>query len=163
MNSAAGQARSLPYRDCVGIMVLNRDGLVLVGRRNDVVAQAWQMPQGGIDTGEKPEDAALRELEEETGIRSVTIITESRSWKSYDYPPDVMKRSFANRYRGQRQMWYAMRFLGQDTEVNLHNGHAEFNAWKWTGIDTLAPGIVPFKRPVYEEVVAEFRHLAGPA
>ncbi len=153
---------SLPYRPCVGIMLLNRQGRVFVGRRNDVDIDAWQMPQGGIDPHEDAKTAALRELVEETGIRDVKVIAETHDWLTYDYPPAIARRSFANRYRGQRQKWFVMRFLGFDHDIDLRAGHAEFNTWKWVGLDDLVPLIVTFKRPVYETVVAEFRHLASP-
>ena len=150
----------LPYRPCVGVMLMNRDGAVFVGRRKNISGEAWQMPQGGIDNDEDPRTAALRELAEETGIRDVEIIAECQRWLSYDYPQGMARRAFANRYRGQRQKWFAMRFLGQERDIDIERDHAEFNAWKWVSVDELAPGIVAFKRPVYEAVVREFRGFA---
>ncbi|MGY9055200.1 MAG: RNA pyrophosphohydrolase [Alphaproteobacteria bacterium] len=149
----------LPYRPCVGVMLVNAAGLIWVGRRIDT-PNGWQMPQGGIDTDEEPKAAALRELHEETGIRSVEIVAESNQWLDYDYPATIARHSFATRFRGQRQKWFAMRFLGQDVEIDLGVGHAEFNAWKWCDINALADLIVDFKRPVYEAVVHEFQNLA---
>jgi putative (di)nucleoside polyphosphate hydrolase len=160
MSQGTSPQADLPYRPCVGIMLLNPAGDVFVGRRNDVGADAWQMPQGGIDTDEEPKAAALRELHEETGIRSVEIVAESTHWLDYDYPATIARRSFATRFRGQRQKWFAMRFLGQAAEIDLGFGHAEFDAWKWCDINALANLIIDFKRPVYEAVVREFRHLA---
>lgn len=143
-------------------MLLDQNGNVFVGRRNDLGADAWQMPQGGIDADEDPQAAALRELAEETGIRSVEVLAETAEWLTYDYPPSVAQRSFANRFRGQRQKWFAMRFTGLEAEIDLGYRHAEFDAWLWRGIEELPNLIVEFKRPVYEAVVSEFRHLAQP-
>lgn len=158
------------YRPCVGIMLLNARGDVFVGRRRDMPtdeggANFWQMPQGGIDRDEDPAKAALRELYEETGLTSVTILAESRIWHRYDLPPHLMGVSWGGRFRGQEQKWFAMRFTGPDSEVNLAPpGHkAEFDLWQWAPIDTLTAMIVPFKRALYAEVIAEFRHLAAPA
>lgn len=143
-------------------MLLDSKGGVFVGRRNDLSGNAWQMPQGGVDAGEAPRVAALRELVEETGIRSVDVLAETTEWLTYDYPPAVARGSFANRYRGQRQKWFAMRFTGRENEIDLGYRHAEFDAWRWNDIEALPDLIVAFKRPVYEAVVREFRHLAKP-
>jgi putative (di)nucleoside polyphosphate hydrolase len=156
------------YRPCVGIMVLNRDGRVWIGRRYGAPGEPegpgtwWQMPQGGIDPDEDPAKAALRELEEETGIRSVDVLAESARWHLYDLPEGLRPKAWGGRYRGQRQKWFAVRFRGSDEEVALvRAGHApEFDAWRWAGIDELAGLIVPFKRAVYAEVVREFAGLA---
>jgi putative (di)nucleoside polyphosphate hydrolase len=160
----------LAYRPCVGIMVLNRTGQVWIGRRHDAPGEPegpgawWQMPQGGIDETEDPAKAALRELHEETGIRSVEIVAESPGWYTYDLPPDLRPKAWGGRYRGQKQKWFAMRFTGRADEVALERpGHKpEFDAWRWAGLDELVGLIVPFKRGVYEQVVAEFAVLAKP-
>jgi putative (di)nucleoside polyphosphate hydrolase len=153
----------LPYREGVGILLLNPANEVFVGRRIDQTAEAWQMPQGGIDPGEDPEAAAYRELFEETGIRNVRLVAASRDWLSYDLPEDLRAKLWKGRYRGQRQKWYAMRFLGRDTDIDLKVHHPEFDAWRWAPLHDLPSLIVPFKRPLYELVVAEFAHLARPA
>lgn len=158
---------SLPYRPCVGIMVLNAQGEVWIGRRThrpgkEAAGGWWQMPQGGIDAGEEPGAAALRELAEETGMHSVRVLGETRGWYPYDLPPDLMGRIWGGRFRGQTQKWFAMRFLGPESEIDLSPpGHqAEFDAWRWSSMDDVIEMIVPFKREVYTSVIAEFRPLA---
>ncbi len=152
---------NLPYRPCVGIMLINARGLVFVARRIDVSQEAWQMPQGGIDKGELPRQAALRELKEETAVENAEIIAESGHWRSYDLPDDLIGRAWGGKYRGQTQKWFAVRFLGDDDEINIDAGkHTEFSAWKWAPVDDLVGLIVPFKAQLYMDVVAEFRHLA---
>jgi putative (di)nucleoside polyphosphate hydrolase len=160
----------LPYRPCVGTMVLNRAGLVFIGRRSGGPEQVdnvhvWQMPQGGVDPGEDVFRAALRELREETSISSVELLAESSDWFAYDLPPELAEQAWKGRYRGQTQKWYALRFTGDESEIDvLHpaGGHeAEFVAWRWEPMQNLADLIVPFKRKTYERVVAEFRHLVG--
>lgn len=161
----------LPYRPCVGIMVINRDGLVWVGQRADMPGDAegpgrwWQMPQGGIDDGEPPRTAALREVWEETAMRSLEILGETRDWVTYDLPPELIGIAWGGRYRGQRQKWFAVRFTGDETEIDIgpRDGHSlEFRAWRWSPLDELVTTIVPFKRTVYEAVVAELGRFAAP-
>jgi putative (di)nucleoside polyphosphate hydrolase len=150
---------ALPYRLGVGIMLFNRGGDVFVARRIDTRADAWQMPQGGIDEGEAPRAAALRELEEEIGTGNAIVLAESRDWYAYDLPRDLVGRVWGGRYRGQRQKWFAMRFLGRDSDINLATAHPEFDAWQWVPLDRLTDLIVPFKRPIYTSLVDEFGHL----
>ena len=150
------------YRPGVGIMLLNTDNLVFVARRIDVSEEAWQMPQGGIDVGEEPRDAASRELEEEIGTADAVILAESRGWLRYDLPAEVASRVWRGRYRGQRQKWFAMRFTGKDSDIDLATDHPEFNAWKWAPPASLPQFIVPFKRRLYAEILAEFAPLFTP-
>ena len=163
---------SLPYRPCVGVMVLNRAGLVWAGRRiaEDDSEMAgtdrlWQMPQGGIDKGEEPLEAARRELWEETGMRTVSLLAEAPGWINYDLPAHLLGIALKGRFRGQAQRWFAFRFEGDDSEIAINpppGGHqAEFDAWAWKPMAELPELIVPFKRGVYEQVVGAFRHLAG--
>lgn len=159
--SAAPPAAASPhpgYRPCVGILLLNQNGWVFVGRRCDTLV-AWQMPQGGIDVGEAPVVAALRELEEEIGTAAVEILAESEVWRAYDLPPALASRMWGGRYRGQTQRWVATRFLASDTDIRLDTEHPEFDAWQWVPPERLESLIVPFKRAIYLSVVAEFRHL----
>jgi putative (di)nucleoside polyphosphate hydrolase len=156
----------LPYRPCVGIVLLNRDGLIWIGRRHADHAEDpenWQMPQGGIDENEDPAIAARRELAEETGTDKAEIIGEAHLWHNYDLPLNMLGVALKGRYRGQRQKWFAMRFLGEDVDFNIHappGGHPpEFDRWRWASIDEVLAGIIAFKRPVYEAVLAEFRPL----
>ena len=157
--SSSTDPLSLPYRPCVGMALFNRDGQVFVGRRIDQTAEAWQMPQGGIDEGEDPRATALRELAEEIGTGKAEIIGESRDWLTYDLPPDLIGKVWQGRFRGQRQKWFAMRFLGRDRDINLQTAHPEFDQWRWLPFEEVPALIVPFKRRLYEQVVAEFRHL----
>ncbi len=157
--------KDLPYRPCTGLMVLNRTGLAFVGRRIDGPEHAdpkhaWQMPQGGVDPGEEPWPAALRELREETNIRSVERIGEIGEWLKYDIPRDLVGQAWSGKYRGQMQKWFALRFTGPESEIDVDHPdgaeHAEFSAWRWEPIQKLPDLVVPFKRQVYERVVAEF-------
>jgi len=154
---------ALPYRPCVGIMLINPAGLVFVGQRIDNLVEAWQMPQGGIDEGEDPQTAAMRELGEEIGTEKAEIIAESASWLNYDLPVDLIPKVWKGRYRGQRQKWFAMRFLGTDADINIETSHPEFAAWRWVEHHQLPDLIVPFKRDLYQEIVAEFAPLFGGA
>lgn len=158
------------YRPCVGIMVFNRDGLVWAGRRAGASSDAerpggwWQMPQGGIDAGEEPPRAALRELHEETNITSARIVAELADWHHYDLPSHLIGKAWGGRYRGQRQKWFAVRFEGADGEIDIARpGHKrEFLEWRWVAIGDLLDLVVPFKRTVYAAVVREFAGLAIP-
>lgn len=160
----------LPYRPCVGVMLLNARGLVFIGRRiggpeHVDKTHVWQMPQGGVDPGEDTMAAARRELYEETNIRSVEPLDEISDWLTYDIPRTIAGRAWKGRFRGQRQKWYAMRFTGDENEINVAapaGGHKpEFMAWRWEPMRNLPELIVPFKRPVYERLVQDFAHLAG--
>ncbi|MFO0995928.1 MAG: RNA pyrophosphohydrolase [Alphaproteobacteria bacterium] len=147
------------YRLGVGVMLMNMAGLVFVARRNDMPGDHWQMPQGGIDGGEAPRDAALRELKEEIGTDRAAILGEARRWFSYDLPPDLARTAWGGRYRGQRQKWFAARFLGDDREIDLETEHPEFTEWRWIEATALPDLIVPFKRQLYLDVIEEFRAL----
>lgn len=151
----------LPYRACVGVMLINQTGEVFVGQRLDNDTPAWQMPQGGVDQGEAPRDAALRELWEETGVTSdlVTIEAETDNWIRYDLPHDIVPRIWKGRYRGQEQKWFLLRFSGQDSQVNIATEHPEFSEWRWLHPDQLVANIVPFKRAVYADVLKQFGAL----
>lgn len=156
------ELEKLPYRKNVGVMLVNAEGGVFVGQRIDSNEPAWQMPQGGIDKGEDPREAALRELEEETGVSAslVTIEAETEGWIAYDLPLEIASRIWKGKYRGQKQKWYLMRFHGNDAQVNIALDHQEFSEWRWLPADQLVANIVPFKREVYEQVVAAFEaHL----
>jgi putative (di)nucleoside polyphosphate hydrolase len=147
------------YRPAVGIMLLNSANLVFAARRLDMVSEAWQMPLGGIDEGEAPRDAALRELKEEIGTDKATIIAKSQGWLRYDLPAELAGQAWGGRYRGQRQKWFALRFTGSDSDIDLATEHPEFSEWKWVPAETLPEIIVPFKRQLYLDVLAEFAPL----
>jgi putative (di)nucleoside polyphosphate hydrolase len=163
----------MPYRPCVGIMLVNRQGLVFVARRRPdkgpeytTKIYEWQMPQGGIDAGEAPYHAALRELYEETNVRSTELIAEAPEWYNYDLPKDVYGRALKGRYRGQTQKWFALRFTGEESEINViapaeGKHRPEFVEWRWAAAETLPDLIIPFKRGVYEQVVRAFAPLIG--
>ena len=151
---------NLPYRPCVGLMLLNRQGQVFVGKRIDQTVEGWQMPQGGIDAGEEPQTAALRELKEETGTDKARIIGEMEDWLTYELPPHLVGVAFHGKYRGQRQKWFALRFLGADDDIDLHTHEPVFAEWKWVDLEALPSLIVPFKRDTYAAVIAAFRGLA---
>jgi putative (di)nucleoside polyphosphate hydrolase len=150
------------YRPAVGIMLLNPAELAFIGRRIDMPAglAAWQMPQGGIDPGETPRQAAFRELKEEVGTDKAEIVAETPGWLHYDLPSDIASRMWGGRWRGQRQKWFLMRFTGKDSDINPATEHPEFDAWEWVEPERLPELIVPFKRPLYCDLLAEFReHL----
>jgi putative (di)nucleoside polyphosphate hydrolase len=151
----------LPYRRNVGVMLVNADGHAFVGQRLDSEMPAGQKPQGGIDKGEDARTAALRELEEETGVSPdlVTVLAETDGWVTYDLPHDIVPRIWKGRYRGQEQKWFLLRFNGSDDQINIEVDHQEFSEWRWLPVDQLVANIVPFKRGVYEQVVAEFAPL----
>jgi putative (di)nucleoside polyphosphate hydrolase len=149
---------SLPYRPCAGIMLLNAQHQVFVGQRLDSQLDAWQMPQGGIDEGEEAEAAAFRELSEETGIAPhlTKLIARSAGEHLYDLPDHMLGKIWKGRYRGQRQIWFLMRFLGSDDDINIATSHQEFRAWRWAAPEQLVDLIVPFKRELYANVITEF-------
>jgi putative (di)nucleoside polyphosphate hydrolase len=154
---------ALPYRRCVGLVVANADGLVFAGKRRDTPGEAWQMPQGGLDRGEAPRDAALRELEEETGIpgSAVRVEAETPDWLRYDLPAELVPRIWGGRYRGQEQRWFLVRFLGDDGMIDIERHDPEFSAWAWMRPATLVERIVPFKRDIYRDVFRLFDDRLG--
>lgn len=151
--------QNLPYRPCVGIMLVNDRGQIWVGRRTDT-PDAWQMPQGGIDKGEDPRGAALRELEEEIGTAKADIVGETAGWLSYDLPNHLVGKVWGGKYRGQTQKWFALRFTGKDAEIDPTSvEHPEFDEWRWADPDELSGLAVSFKRDIYERVLVEFRSV----
>lgn len=152
-------ADSLPYRPCVGVVMIDARGMVFAGQRIDSPSPAWQMPQGGIDEGEKPREAAYRELREETGVTRelVEFVGKTHGWVTYDLPPELLGKVWGGKYRGQRQKWFLFRFKGKDTDIKIASEHPEFAQWRWILADEMAESIVPFKRAVYDEVIRSFR------
>ncbi|RPE63108.1 putative (di)nucleoside polyphosphate hydrolase [Pacificibacter maritimus] len=152
---------TLPYRPCVGVMLVNASGHIFVGERIDT-PNAWQMPQGGIDEGEDPQKAALRELWEETGVdpKIVTIVAKTSEWLTYDLPDHLLGKVWKGKYRGQKQLWFLMRFNGVDNDIAIDTEHPEFSKWKWSPATDVVREIVPFKQEIYDAVIAEFEaHL----
>jgi putative (di)nucleoside polyphosphate hydrolase len=154
---------SLPYRTGVGMMVLNAQNQVFVAKRIDPISEAWQMPQGGMDAGESPLIAALRELQEEVGTDKFEVIRESADWYTYDLPDDLVGKIWDGQYRGQKQKWFALRFTGEDSDINIATEHPEFCEWKWIEMRALPDIIVPFKRELYRALIEEFKGAIAPA
>lgn len=157
-------AADRPYRRGVGAVLFNREGLVFVARRIDTPSEAWQLPQGGVDEGETPRQAVLRELAEEIGTADVEILAKSKRWYTYDLPAELADRVWGGKYRGQRQRWFALRFRGRDADIDLAaHGRPEFDAWRWVPIEMLPDFAIGFKRQLYADLVAEFARFAVPA
>ncbi|MFC3057431.1 RNA pyrophosphohydrolase [Paenirhodobacter populi] len=155
----AKDLHALPYRPCAGVVLMNKDGLIFAGQRIDNPVPAWQMPQGGIDEGEKPKEAALRELWEETGVTAnlVEKVAKTHEWLTYDLPDELLGKVWKGKYKGQKQKWFLFRFLGGDSDVNIQTKIPEFSVWAWKSPEEILTGIVPFKRAVYAQVFTEFK------
>lgn len=164
MNKNEIVREEMPYRSCVGAVVFNEQGNVWAGRRianNETAGEfRWQFPQGGIDKGEDPLEAAKRELFEETGIKSIRLLGEVADWLRYDLPDDLLGMALKGKYRGQQQRWFAFRFEGDESEINIDHppdgSHREFDKWEWLNLEEMPSLIVPFKRTIYESLVHEF-------
>lgn len=156
-------SHDLPYRPCVGVVLANPKGLVFTGERADTPG-AWQMPQGGIDEGESPRAAALRELEEETGVPKTLVSEEAETsdWIHYDLPDHLLGKVWKGKYRGQKQKWFLLRFRGVDADIDITKHHREFTRWRWSTPDEVLENIVPFKRHVYRQVIDSFRESLAP-
>jgi putative (di)nucleoside polyphosphate hydrolase len=155
-------SKEAAFRRGVGIVLLNREGRVFMGQRIDMSGDAWQMPQGGIEDGESPRAAALRELREELGTSNVDIVAEAEGWLHYELPAELLDRLPGVRWRGQRQKWFVMRFLGVDAGINVATEHPEFSKWRWVNADQLVALIVPFKRELYEQVLRQLGRYITP-
>lgn len=161
MNGENTSNKDLPFRRGVGAMLFNGAGMVFVGQRfGPRSAGAWQMPQGGIDDGESPEQAVMRELEEETGTDLAEIIAETENWLTYDLPADLVRESWGGKFRGQEQKWFALRFTGKDEDIDINaDAKPEFSDWRWVGMEELPGLIVPFKRRLYDDLIVEFHDI----
>jgi len=152
-------SHDLPYRPCVGIMLLNQDNKVFVAKRIDTLVEAWQMPQGGIDEGEDPEITAFREMKEEIGTNNAEVIAQTDDWLNYDLPEHLVGKVWKGKYRGQTMQWFVMRYLGQDSDINIETDHPEFDEWRWADMSELPDMIIPFKKPLYQTLVDRFSYL----
>ncbi len=150
---------TLPLRPCAGIVLFNKNKEIFIGSRIDMPNQFWQMPQGGIDEGEKPLDAAVREMGEEIGTVNARLIQESKDWLEYELPSELIGKMWGGKYRGQIQKWFLFEFLGEDREINLETPHPEFKEWKWAKKDYVLQNAIPFKQDVYQKVLGEFSNF----
>jgi putative (di)nucleoside polyphosphate hydrolase len=150
--------QNLAYRPGVGLAIINSNNLLFIGERIDSPG-SWQMPQGGIDENEQPEEAVLREMKEEIGTDQATILAWSKEWLHYELPNALIPKLWNGKYRGQKQLWFLLRFIGNDSDINIHTEHPEFSSWKWSDFDSVTDKIVPFKRKIYSKILAEFRPL----